>query len=297
MAIKISWQEAIWFFDIDDTLIDFVHAHKEGIKALSHVLVTFYGGKGTKIGARVDDIFMALLQGHHARTERDWQRIDGGKEKIDEIIRRCESYQQAIVKRYGTSKTWSRETYTKIAADDLGVSITPALVDEAVGAYWQAIGESSYIYPDALKLFDIIRLGNRPIYLTTGSDARLTMQKDNTFKYDPVDSTEKKMKRIRILEQRGIKHNGVLIADPEGKATEAFYSRALAYAKDNMGRKIDRVHCIMVGDSWQADLAIPKEKLGFGLVVLVDRSRKETKQLDDRFIVVKSLLDLLMFLS
>jgi hypothetical protein len=294
---RIAWKDSIWFADIDDTLIDTEGASLLASEGVRQVFIPHCGeDKATEIKINFNAVFKLVVQGYRVRHVRDWQNVDGGKQAFDEVMNVMTALQLQVQKEYGHIKKWSREIYARIAAEKAGVSVTSELIQAAGDAYWITLTEQVTIFPDALRLTNTIAEHGRPLYLVTSSDARLIMQPDGQFTYDPAYSEALKRSRIELLRSRGLRFNTVSIGDPEDKPHVDFFMKPIKVAEAELGHPIDYASAIMLGDSFGGDLQTPKEQLGFGLVVL--RERNHTLQVDDEHqLTVGNLGDVAQFLS
>lgn len=268
-------ETGVWFFDLDDTLISTLQAHEEGVKAIGRFFRTHLSSEnaeGIEEGVRV--IYERLFRAHVAKTEEDWAQIAGGHKANDALIDRIRSCQPDMIRSSGQFKKWSREVFVKMAADDLGVSVTPEQVAESVDAYWNTLSDSAIVFDDAKRLLEALRERGRKIYVVTASDARLHMQQNGTFIYDPAHSAAFKQTRIERMVPKGLLYDGTSIGDPEDKPSKEFFEKAVALAKKTTGEAILPEQCVMVGDAYAGDLQTPREKMNFGLVILIDRHSK-----------------------
>ena len=112
--------------------------------------------------------------------------------------------QKQVLQGYGTKKKWSREVFIKLYADRLNIEITPEVIHSSIYVYWILLTKKTIVFNDALRLFKTIHNFKRPIYLITSSDARLKMQPNGQFIYDPEYSKKLKAERIEILKERGL---------------------------------------------------------------------------------------------
>jgi len=304
MRIKINkkplifWSKSIWFFDIDDTLIDTAGVSLQASEAIKEVLEKEVGLKtAIEIKKQFNNIFNLMLAGYRAISTADWQKVPGGRRAFDRLFSKIEALQKPIKKRYGKIKKWSREVFIKIAADRIGIDISPELIEKAASAYWLSLTEKTELFPYVLKLFEKIKEHKRPIYLLTSSDARLKMDENGQFQYFPSYSKKLKKKRILLLKKKGIYFDEVFIGDPEDKPSWEFFQKAIKMAERDLGKGFDFSQAIMVGDSFTGDLQIPKEKLKFGLVVLFKKELSGLKVIDRQQINTGNLLEILNFLK
>jgi len=137
------------------------------------------------------------------------------------------------------------------------------------------VSDNSTPIEGVLNLFKKIKSHNRPIYFVTGSDARLKMNSQELFDYDPKYSEQFKAKRINALKNKGLFFNALSIGDPEDKPHLDFFEKAVTIAEKDLGHKLDYKNSIMFGDSYVADLQIPREKMNFGLVVLFKKGQEK----------------------
>jgi FMN phosphatase YigB (HAD superfamily) len=220
-----------------------------------------------------------MMAGYRVRDD-DWQAVEGGKEAFDGLVSYFEASQQQVKATYGHFKKWSREVFIKRAAEQAEVAVTPELVHDAADAYWLTLTERTQLFPDALQLSNDIAAHGRPLFMVTNSDARLKMQPDGQFIYDPEFSEALKRKRIELLKGKGLKFDAISIGDPEDKPHPDFFNKALRVAEAEIGAPVDTRNAIMLGDSYGGDLQTPKEILGFGMVVLRENG-KPSVQIND----------------
>lgn len=237
-----------------------------------------------------------MMDGYRVQHEKDWQNVDGGQAAFNKLVGYFEAHQLQVKQQYGHIKKWSREVFIALAAEYAGVAVTPSIVHEAADAYWLALTEHIQIFSDARRLAESVHAHRRPFYLITSSDARLTMQPDGQFTYDPDYSEALKRQRIELLRKRGLYFNLVSIGDPEDKPHPDFFNKAIHLAELELGHQVDYTKAIMLGDSFAGDLQTPKELLSFGLVVLREKDRQEIKINDTHQISVSDLREATKFL-
>ncbi len=295
---KIFWSKSIWFFDIDDTLID---TATNSITASEGIRKVFENNFDSEVAMNIKDQFNALYNlmyaGYKVKKDEDWLKVDGGKKAFENLNQKVASLQKEIILKWGTYKKWSREIFIKLAADSLKMKVSPELIHEAADAYWITLAKVSNPFPDAVNLMTQIKLHSRPIFLITSSDARLKMRVDGQFEYIPQYSEGLKRERIMMLLEKGIHFNGISIGDPEDKPNIDFFQKAIKLAEEDLGQIIDTSHAIMVGDSFGGDLQTPKEKMGFGLVVLFQKDKLDTEVIDEHQITTCRLSDVANFLK
>ncbi len=276
MIDKLKWSDSIFFFDIDDTLIE---TAENSLIAADNIFNSLKKdiskGKASLIVDRFKFIFNTLANQHWDNHENN---------EYDLLINKITELQQPVINKYGNIRKWSREVFLKIAADDNEVNLKPEIVYESIDSYWNRVSELSTPISGVLSLFDEVKEHKRPIYLITGSDARLKINDNGLFYYDPIYSESFKAKRIEKLRDKGLTFDKVSIGDPQDKPSVEFFEKGLKIAQDDIGTKINTKNIIMFGDSYEADLKTPKEKLGFGLVVLYRKGQKDLKEESDGYI-------------
>lgn len=289
----MNMSNKIWFFDIDDTLIDTAgtsHLASEGIRK---VFTDYFDLKiANKVTRSFNDIFNLLLAGYRVKQREDWKNVQGGKNAFDTLLNQIESYQINIKKDYGAIKKWSRETLIKIAADMNNLSITPEVVHEGANSYWVTLTNKTIVFSGAKKLFNYLNKKDQPIFLMTSSDARLKMQKNGQFIYDPAYSEKLKRERIELLRRKNLEFRLVSIGDPEDKPSIKFFQKAVSMAEASLGYSLNLNDCIAVGDSYAGDLETPHKRMGFGLVVLFAKGQTNLKNEEDGFISTGDLFEL-----
>ncbi len=295
MRPRLSWQESIWFFDIDDTLIDTAGTSLDASKKVAEILTNHLNPQQVdSLQKAFNQVFLINLSGHQAGATK----IEGPllNYTYDQLQTDISNRQKSVVEKYGAYKKWSREVFLKIAADKLGFSLTSETIQEAIDAYWIALSQQTIVFPSALELIKHIKAHQRPIYFITSSDARLNMDSEGQFSYDPIYSEGLKRQRIELLRDKGLDFNAVSIGDPEDKPTPEFFLKGVNIATQDLGREIELNKSIMVGDSFSGDLQTPKEKLGFGLVVLFNKGINETVIIDEREVHTGHLAEIATFL-
>lgn len=276
-------KDSVWFFDIDDTLVDFSGTVAIATERVHQVLQTHFSvADAQKVTDRFNHFFLLQKRVHQSHDNVQ-------DEEHDTLAARINDIQQDIYRQYGFVKQWSREVLLKLAADDLGVQVTPELVHEAIDAYWVALSQESHLLPGSKELLLFLEQHNQPVYLLTSSDGRLTMNDDHTFSYSPEYSAGLKRERIELLRQKGIFYRGMSIGDPEDKPHRDFFEKGIRIAETDLGRAIDLSHAVMVGDSYSADLQTPKEQLGFGLTILLSQQVKDSTWVDERQLTTNTL--------
>lgn len=285
-----SWSDSVWFFDLDDTLINTAETHAAGVASLVSFVATLTDERtAVEFGRRFGNLFDLLLAGYKVREESDWLAIPGGKDAFDALVRRIESAQPEVVRAYGHAKKWSREIWFKLVADDLGLSVSPAQVQASSDASWDAIASETKLFDGARALLAEIRSHGRPLFIVTSSDGRLVMGEDGLFSYDPAHSLALKTRRVEAMRAKGLWYDALSIGDPEDKPSLAFFQKGVAAAEAFLGRPIDPAHCVMVGDSYGGDLATPRETMGFGLVTWFNGGQAELQTEADNYLTTGNL--------
>lgn len=294
----ITWNDSVWFSDIDDTLINTADLTSAGSEGIRDVFQARFGQKiAEKIQKNFQNIFDTLMFGHQKHTAEDWEGFPEEKEAYDALVDQITGFQQEIKEQYGSIRKWSREVFVKIAADKEKLSIDSEIIYEAADAYWLRLSEKTELLPGVLELVQEIKRHNKPLFLVTGSDARLKLKPDGQFFYDSSYSENFKRQRIQLLREKGLEFNTVSIGDPEDKPHLDFFQKGVKAAETHLGHTIDLSKAIMFGDGYAADLQVPKEQMGFGLVVLYQRGKQETEVRDEHYIVTGNLSDVTQFLS
>lgn len=293
----VNWQDSIWFFDIDDTLIDTAGDSRSATQGVEDVFTLHCGtDKAKRVANEVNAIFELLLAGYRVKNN-DWSPVLGGKTAFDQLLSQIETAQADVIEKFGKAKLWSREVFIKLACDRVGVPVTPEIIHEAADGFWIKLTQVVHVLPGVVDLFQTIVKHSRPIYLVTSSDARLQMDEAGQFHYDPKYSEGLKRQRIELLREKGIVFNALSIGDPQDKPDVGFFQKGVETAQAEYGKSFDLKNAIMIGDSFAGDLQTPKEKMGFGLVVLFQKDRSTTVQEDEREIVTGDLSEVLSYIQ
>jgi len=293
---SLSWSESIWFFDVDDTLINTAELTEVSSQSMVPVLEKSIGKeKAGQLREHFLQIFATMLAGHRLHHPAEWEKQPELKKEYNALVQKMESYQQHIQEEFGGIKKWSREIFVQLAADQIGIDLAPTVIDLAADAYWTTLAEKATLLEGVLELFQEILAHDRPVFLVTGSDAHLQRNDDGQFRYSPKYSEEFKLKRIHPLREKGVHFHGVSIGDPVDKPHREFFEKALKMAARELGKTIDPKNVIMVGDSFASDLQVPKEELGFGLVVLFEKGRTKIETIDERQVITGNLAGLTQF--
>lgn len=287
--ISIPWSKSIWFFDVDDTLIDTSDISAEATIGIEEVFTKQFSPKiGKKVRNEVNRLYNLMVDGYRV-VNNDWSGVVGGQDAFEKTLSKIAFYQQRIIAQYGVPKKWSREIFVTIAAKQHNLEVSPQLVSQAAESYWQNLSKIVNPYQDAVKLFQAIKTHNRPIFLMTSSDARLQMAIDGQFDYSPSFSEKLKRQRLEVLKKKGFVFDALSIGDPEDKPHKDFFDKGIATAEKYLGHKINTQNAIMIGDSFTGDLQTPKDQMGFGLVVLYQKGKEEIEVIDEHYVVTGAL--------
>lgn len=291
--VKIPWSKSIWFSDVDDTLINTASLCLQASTAIRKSFASVYeSAVADKVQQNFNDIF-SLIMMNHSNQEMTFKEVESFKQ----IWKQIEEYQKELREKYGSIKKFSREVIIKIACDAEGLDVYSDTIQKAADAYWSIINDTSQPLPGVLDFINQINIHNRPLYLFTGSDARFTLNSQNQFEYNPKDSEEFKNQRVQNLRSKGINFNRISIGDPIDKPHIEFFEKTLKIAEEDLGNTIDMKNCIIIGDSYKADLQVPKERMGFGLAVLFNPSHSGTDIIDEHQITTNNLANISGFLK
>lgn len=294
----MKWKDSIWFFDLDDTLIDTAGASYLASPAIRDALMSSVGKEAAvRVYAEYDEIYTLALQGYRVKSDADWSLIKGGRAAYEDFLKSIEVDQQLVKEQCGAIKKWSREAFIKLASLRAGVSLTPQNLHNAADAYWTVLAREVNIFSHAVQFLKYVREEqNRPVCILTGSDGRLIMRPDGQFDYVPEESRRLKMKRVLIVKERGIEFDVISIGDPIDKPYAEYFVNGLRVMEDYLGSKIDLVSCVVVGDSFAADLKTPLE-LDFGLSFLYKVGQKDPAEECERCISLGNLMDISGFMD
>lgn len=295
---NVTWEDSIWFSDLDDTLINTADTTEVASGGIKNVFAAKFG---EEIALQVQNnfiaIFRAMMAGLRNKSDEDWQKSEVSKEAYDEVWKQVDAYQSEIKEKWGSIRKFSREVFIKMACDKEGIACDADLVQVAADAYWMSLSENVKLLPGVKEFVDEIKKHGRPLYLLTGSDARLKLKENGKFEYFPEFSEAFKRKRVELMRNRGLDFNIVSIGDPEDKPHVDFFEKAIHAAEADFGQKIDLTNSIIIGDSFAADLQTPKEKLNFGLVVLFQEGKEDTEVNDEHQITTGNLQEVTKLIS
>lgn len=295
----VNFQNRIWFFDVDDTLVNTAPQSEEAANGIADVFTPKTGADiAGRIRARFIDIFFSMMGAHNENLPAAWRPPANLQEANDQILERIKTAQKPVIKNFGGMKKWSREVLIKLAAEDCGVGHPePDLIEQAAERYWNLLTHGLKAHAHAWELVAALRDRGRPIFLVTSSDARLHMRPDGLFVYDPPHSEWFKRKRLEHLRTLGVDFQGAVIGDPVDKPSIEFFQKALDLAESTLGDKVFPEDCVIVGDSYITDLQTPLEKLDFGCGVLIRSDKSTSFPSENRVVVTDNLVELIPQLS
>src|SRR3989338_9945756 len=150
----IQWKDSIWFFDIDDTLIDTAGTTQKASEGIRNVFIKYYDDEtARKVVKSFNEIFNLMLAGYRVKNN-DWSAVDGGEERFGQLLSDVEKLQPLIIQNFGHAKKWSREVFIKLACDDVGLHCEPEIIHTAADEYWKSLTDMTIIFDGALQLFD-----------------------------------------------------------------------------------------------------------------------------------------------
>jgi len=269
----MNLKNKIFLFDVNHTLINTAMGHLHAMRSMEQKLIEakVEKDKANKIIKHVHYITSLMIVGFLMVNEDEWDDVPGGREAYKELISKIHIHQKLIYKKWGFIKKWSREVFLKIAADLMGINLNSKIIKIVVDAHWNAITEKAKPFSSAKILFKELKKRNIPVYLLTSSDGRLLF-KNETFFYDPSYSEQSKKKRMEQLRKDGLYFDDIIVGDPEDKPSKDFFLKGISIAHRASRRNINPKDMVIVGNSYEDDLDVPINELGFGLGILVDKS-------------------------
>lgn len=266
--------DKIFLFDVNHTLINTALYHTQALIDVENYLAKYIDKNAAKyIVKRFDEIFLLMVAGFLFKTDEEWKDVPGGIKSYENLIKLITKHQIKVKEEWGFIKKWSRETFLKIAADEIKVHIPPENIYNAGTTYWDAITNRTEPFEDAREIINYITNLGYPVYLLTSSDGRLSIN-NGYFRYNNKISGNYKRKRIETLRNKGLNFKGIIVGDPEDKPLPEYYKRALIEIEKDLGKKIDPSHFIMTGNSFDDDLEIPIILFKFGKGFLFDKNSK-----------------------
>ncbi len=158
---------------------------------------------------------------------------------------------------------FSRELYIKYVSNEFGLKLSEREMRRIVSIYWDAIVNSTSIYPDSVKFMQ----NHENKFITAGSDNRLKFEAGKIF-YDPDFSWKCRFDRTMKVFSGFFRKEQILIGDPYGKPSREFWELCLAKSK------IQPKQGVVIDDS----LKVVKSAMNFGFKgVLLDRSKAHDK--------------------
>lgn len=294
----LTWEDSVWFSDVDDTLVNTADLTLVGSEGIRAVFEAHFGQEvAEKIQKNFQDVFNTMLFGHQRHTPDDWAGHTEEKEAYDALIEQITGLQREIKEQYGSIRKWSREVFIKIACEREGLSVDPEVIYEAADAYWMKLGQEQQLLSGVPELIQEMKRHNKPLFLVTGSDARLKLKENGQFVYDPAYSEGFKKARIELLREKGLEFATVSVGDPEDKPHLDFFEKGVKAAEEYLGQHIDLSKALMFGDGYVADLQTPKEKMGFGLVVLYQEGKTDTEVVDEQYVIMGNISEVTKFLK
>ncbi|HYD35838.1 MAG TPA: HAD family hydrolase [Vitreimonas sp.] len=295
VQITFDWDNSVWFFDVDDTLINTADLIKPAAEGMLPLLTHSLGPeKATALKQRFIEIFDLLLIGHRMKTGETWSssQLETAHQQLVENIK---SHQEVLLSE-GIFKKWSRQVWLKQAAVDLGIELDPELNLLAVQAYWDELARQTQLLTGVPELFTELKHRGYPVFLVTGSDAHLHFNDNLQFIYDPVRSEHIKQQRVLPLRELGLDFHDLVIGDPIDKPHRGFFEKAVEVAKDHLHPNLDPQHFVIVGDSYGSDLHVPRTELDFGLVVEIVPGQQNLTMIDSQHLATGNLATLINLL-
>jgi len=243
-------------FDVDNVIIDTVHALEKAQWALVEALMNFMDAESAK---RVENRF-----GFHYNTLVEQAKAGAGviEKNFATLLGRIKAWQQGVLGEGWELKLWSREVLLAIALEQWDIRVGKELLEGCLEPYWAALTRESKIRPDAAEAIERCRQSGIAIHLATASDGFLDFNdKEETFFYHPPTAVRRKLERMKILHKLGLKDSDISVGDPIGKPDERFFSQVLLDFETKLGRKIDLGRTLAIGDSVNDDV-LPLLKLG-----------------------------------
>lgn len=264
----------IFLFDVNHTLINTALYHTQVLNDVERYLAKHIDENAAKyIIKRFNEIFLLMVAGFLFRTEKEWEEIPGGRKSYEDLVGLINKHQVKVKEEWGFVKKWSRETFLKIAADEINVHIPPDVIYNAATVYWNAITNITEPFEEAKELISYLTNQDYPVYLLTSSDGRLHVE-NGYFRYNDTISGNYKKNRIETLRNKGLSFKGIIVGDPEDKPLPEYFKRALLEIERDLGGKIDPSHLVITGNSFDDDMEVPITLFKFGEGFLLDKNSK-----------------------
>jgi FMN phosphatase YigB (HAD superfamily) len=233
--IRLDGVEAV-VADVDYTLVDFGAGHRQAVAALGREY-------GAGLARFVDDSFALTLEAGRRLDGERWEARGRYAELLAGMAAKTPAGEEV--------KHWSRERWIQLASDRLGLGLRPIDVALARDLYWETVGRSAGLYPDA-EIF-LRRLEERRLLLVlmTASDSVLRPDQGG-FSYDPHFAAAYKRRRLALLPFRA---DASVIGDPHYKPSAEFFDEVDVVMRAHGAAPPSRI--LAVGDSPKSDLAAP----------------------------------------
>lgn len=265
-------------FDVDDTLIPFSSVHPLAVVAVGLKAASFLNPEDAqRFKVAFDRVYRLLQRRHNDMLSED------EKHEVAVVHKLIEELEVHWPKEYGV-KIWSREIHAKAAAMECKLEITGQQAVEIAEAYWTEFAAQTKPHPGVKEALDHLKDLGKRVFLLVGSDTRVYYSpKKSEFVYDPGYSTERKLERIMLLQEKfALAFDEVVIADPYDKPNVHAFAKVLQVLKEE---GITPSQVAMVGDSYASDLT-PAAKLGVGHLYYIDWNHKSGKPADEKVQVI-----------
>lgn len=227
--------------DVDHTVYDFGPAHAAAVAAVGRLI-------DRRAGEALRRAFDLVLEGTRRIEHKTWELRDEYAGLLSSIAAK-----QGVDP--AGAKKWSRETWLQVASDRDGWGFTQGDVVEARDLYWDVLGSSGGLYPDAETFLWRLRQGDTPLVLMTASDSVLRPTDEGGFSYDAEYAKGYKLDRLGSM---GIDAAEIVVGDPHDKPSTEFFDLVDEAVRRAGARRIDRV--VAVGDSPKGDVKVPSER-------------------------------------
>lgn len=282
----------IFLFDVNHTLINTAICHTQALPQVQKYLVKHIDKDAAEyITKRFDEIFLLMVAGFLLRTDREWKKIPGGRKSYEDLVSLIAKHQIKVKEEWGFIKKWSRETFLKIAADEIKIHIPPEVIFSTATVYWDTITNLTEPFEQGKETVNYLTSLGYPVYLLTSSDGRLYIN-NGYFRYNEKISGNYKRKRIETLRNKGLNFKGIVVGDPEDKPLPGYFKQALIVIEKDLGKKIDPSELVMTGNSFDDDIEIPMLLLKFGHGFLFDKKSKTKKEKGKNIYRINSLLQI-----
>lgn len=268
----------IFLFDVNHTLINTALYHTQALRKIKKYLMKHIDEESAKyITKRFNEIFLLMVAGFLFRTDKEWEKIPGGRKSYENLVNLITQHQVKVKEEWGFIKKWSREIFVKIAADEIKISLSNNVIHNTATVYWDTITKLTKPFEEAIKIVNYLTNKDHPVYLLTSSDGRLYI-KNGYFRYDEELSKAYKKKRMETLRDKGLQFKGIIVGDPEDKPLPQYYKRAIREIEKDLGEKINPAKLVITGNSFEDDLEIPILLFKFGHGFLFDKKSKIKKE-------------------